>query len=332
MYQKKYDLSNISGSNITAGIRPGLGIIQDMKFARFYLLSHILVVLILIPSLTGCTPSERYTTPTQEVILTRTDIPITPTATNEPLAASVNGEGITLAFFEGEVARYKLALTSAEMTLPPEEEIRSIVINDLIGQVLMKQGAEASGLVVSDQDYQQEVANLITELGGEEPLNTWMADKGYDQAQFEAALRLSIAVGWQKNQIVAAVPDEVEQVHVQQIFAYTPEGAQRALTSLNSGTDFDQVAWTYDPVTGGDLSWFPRGYLTVEEVDVAAFSLAVGEYSQIIQTSLGYHIIKVLEKDSAYPLTSDAKLFLQKQAVSDWLKTNRDQAEIIINI
>jgi peptidyl-prolyl cis-trans isomerase C len=70
----------------------------------------------------------------------------------------------------------------------------------------------------------------------------------------------------------------------------------------------------------------------VEEVDVAAFSLAVGEYSQIIQTSLGYHIIKVLEKDSAYPLTSDAKLFLQKQAVSDWLKTNRDQAEIIINI
>lgn len=302
-----------------------------MKFARFYLLSHILVVLILIPSLTGCNPSERYTTPTQEVIPTKTDIPITPTATSEPLAASVNGEGISLAFFEGEVARYKLALTSAKMTLPPEEEIRTIVIDDLIGQVLMKQGAEAGGMIVSDQDYQQEVANLITELGGEEPLNNWMAEKGYDQAQFETALRLSIAVGWQKNLIIASVPDEVEQVHVQQIFAYTPEGAQRALTSLNSGTDFNQVAWTYDPVTGGDLSWFPRGYLTVEEVDVAAFSLNVGEYSQIIQTRLGYHIIKVLEKDSAYPLTIDAKLFLQKQAVSDWLEISRDQAEITIN-
>jgi peptidyl-prolyl cis-trans isomerase C len=303
-----------------------------MKFARFYLLSHILVVLILIPSLTGCTPSERNTTPTKEVVPTKTEIPITPTATSEPMAARVNGEGISLTFFEGEVARYKLALTSAEMTLPPEEEIRTIVINDLIGQVLMKQGAEAGGKVVSDQDYQQEVATLITELGGEGPLNTWMAEKGYDQVQFETALRLSIAVGWQKNQIIASVPDEVEQVHVQQIFAYTPEGAERALTSINSGTDFDQVAWIYDPVTGGDLSWFPRGYLTVEEVDVAAFSLAVGEYSQIIQTSLGYHIIKVLEKDSAYPLTIDAKLFLQKEAVAAWLKISREQAEIVINI
>ena len=308
-----------------------MGIIQVMKFARFYLLSHIVVVLILIPTLTGCNPSERYI-PTQEVIPTATDTAITPTATSEPLAASVNGEGISLAFFEGEVARYKLALTSAEMILPAEEEIRTIVINDLIGQVLMKQGAEAGGMVVSDDDYQQEVANLITELGGEEPLNTWMVAKGYDQAQCETALRLSIAVGWQRNQIIASVPDEVEQVHVQQIFAYTPEGAQRALTSLNSGTDFDNIAWTYDPVTGGDLGWFPRGYLTVEEVDVAAFSLAVGEYSQIIQTNLGYHIIKVLEKDGSYPLTADAKIFLQKQALTEWLKTGRDQADITINI
>jgi len=308
-----------------------LGIIQGMKFARFYFLSHIVVVLILIPTLTGCNPSERYT-PTQEVIPTATDIPITPTATSEPLAAKVNGEGISLAFFEGEVERYKLALTSAEMTLPPEDEIRTTVINDLIGQVLMKQGADAGGMVVSDQDYQQEVANLIKELGGEELLNTWIADKGYDQTQFETALRLSIAVGWQKNQIVASVPDKVEQVHVQQIFAYTPEGAQRALTSLNSGTDFNKVAWTYDPVTGGDLGWFPRGYLTVEEVDVVAFSLAVGDYSQIIQSRLGYHIIKVLEKDSAYPLAIDAKLFLQKQALTEWLKTSREQAEITINI
>jgi len=308
-----------------------LGIIQDMKFIRTYSLSHILVVLILIPTLAGCKPSERYT-PTQGVTPTPTQVPLTPTATSEPLAASVNGEGISLVFFEGEVARYKLALTSAEMPLPAEEEIRTIVINDLIGQVLMKQGAEAGGMIVSDQDYQQEVATLITELGGEGPLNTWMAEKGYDQVQFETALRLSIAVGWQRNQIIASVPDEVEQVHVQQIFAYTPEGAQRALTSLNSGTDFDNVAWTYDPVTRGDLGWFPRGYLTVEEVDVAAFSLAVGEYSQIIQSRLGYHIIKVLEKDSAYPLTADAKIFLQTQALTEWLKIGRDQAEIYINI
>ena len=306
-----------------------LGIIAYMKLIYYLKLSHILVVLILIPNLIACTPSDRYT-PTLENTPTDTPVPATPTATSEPVAARINGEVISLSFFEGEVARYKLVMQENPEGLTDEVQVRELVINDLIDQVLLKQGAEAAGMQVSDEQYQQEITRLVSELGSEDALINWKTEYGYDDQQFEIAMRLSIAASWQKDQIAATIPEAVEQVHVQQIFAYTSEGAQRALTSLNSGTDFDEIAWTYDPVTGGDLGWFPFGYLTVDEVDVVAFSLGVGEYSQVIESRLGYHIIKVLEKDSAYPLMADARVFLQRQAVNDWLRISREQAKIEI--
>ncbi len=42
---------------------------------------------------------------------------------------------------------------------------------------------------------------------------------------------------------------------------------------LQAGADFATLAYRYDPLTGGDLGWFPRGVLTQPAVEEAAFSL-----------------------------------------------------------
>jgi len=121
-------------------------------------------------------------------------------------------------------------------------------------------------------------------------------------------------------------------VRARQIFALTPEGAQRALTSLASGTDFGTLAWEYSPESGGELGWFPRGYLLYPEVEAAAFSLEVGARSEIIQSEIGYHIIEVQAHESAHPLTTDARIALQTKALQDWLSAAIANSQIVIQI
>jgi len=69
---------------------------------------------------------------------------------------------------------------------------------------------------------------------------------------------------------------------------------------LQDGADFAELAKQYseDPGTasrGGDLGFVNRGDF-VKEFEEVAFALNEGEYSDIVQTQFGFHIIQLLEK------------------------------------
>lgn len=69
---------------------------------------------------------------------------------------------------------------------------------------------------------------------------------------------------------------------------------------LDAGGDFAALAKEYseDPGSkenGGDLGFFERRMM-VKEFDETAFNLKVGEISDVVKSSFGYHIIKLTEK------------------------------------
>jgi peptidyl-prolyl cis-trans isomerase D len=77
--------------------------------------------------------------------------------------------------------------------------------------------------------------------------------------------------------------------------------ATEILTRLKTGEDFATLAKAYsqDQGTaeqGGDLGFFPRGRM-VKPFEEVAFTLSVGEISELVETPFGLHIIKVEAKE-----------------------------------
>jgi len=246
-----------------------------------------------------------------------------PTSTPEPAAAVVNGERIPLAWFENEVDRYLIAQEALGQSDVDSAAAQKIVLDDLIDSVLLAQAAREAGPGVTDAEVQAR----IDALSAEEDLTAWMADWGYTETDLFDSLKFQMLAGLQREEIIDSVPETADQVEIRQVFAYTEVGANNALVSLKSGRDFDEVAFTYDPITGGYLGWVPRGYLLFPAVEDAAFNLQVGAFSEIIESEIGFHIVKVLAREDR-SLTYDARLRLQRQALHDWLAEKRDSSLI----
>lgn len=85
--------------------------------------------------------------------------------------------------------------------------------------------------------------------------------------------------------------------------------AQDLLKQLRGGADFAALAKqhsddTVTAVEGGMLGWVGRGR-TVPEFEQAAFSLQKGQLSEVVQTSYGFHILKLEDKRAAHLRTLD---------------------------
>ena len=105
------------------------------------------------------------------------------------------------------------------------------------------------------------------------------------------------------------------------------------------GANFEELAKKYseDPGSkskGGDLGWLLQGQ-TVPEFEKAAFSLNKGEMSGLIRTQYGFHIIKVLDKETAHTTPFEevkdsirAPLLLQKVDIEAGNIADKMSAEI----
>jgi peptidyl-prolyl cis-trans isomerase C len=240
------------------------------------------------------------------------------------MAVIVNGDGIMVAEYQAELFRYQEAI-GRELT--PEDE--QLVLGSMIDEVILAQAAAESGYIVTDQDLDQRIGELGAKAGGE-GLANWLQRYGYDEAGFRRALTRAMVAAWMRDEITSEVPTSMEQVHVRQIFLTDRQEADQIFNRLQAGADFEAVAYEYDPVTRGELGWFPRGYLFEPLVESVAFELEAGQFSQVIESGLGFHILYMIERETDRPLLQDALQRLQAQYLSAWLQTARQESNIQI--
>ena len=102
--------------------------------------------------------------------------------------------------------------------------------------------------------------------------------------------------------------------------------ARKVLEQARSGGDFADLAREHSDDTsasnGGDLNLFGRGQM-VPEFEEAAFSLQVGEVSDLVRTGFGFHIIKVTEVRQARTIPLDEV----RDTIRDELAVTRGREE-----
>ena len=250
-----------------------------------------------------------------------------PTPTELPMAARVNGVGILLTEYQSELQRYQAGMQAAGET-SDDATATQAVLEELENQTLLAAAAQQQGYSVDDTALQTRLDELTQEAGGSEQLQSWLGANFYTEDSFKIALQRDMLATWMKQQIIDGVGTTAEQVHARQILVTSQAEADGIIAQLQAGASFEDLAYEYDALTGGELGWFPRGYLLQPAVEDAAFSLEAGSYSGVISTSYGYHIVQVIEKDPQHALSPDALLFEQRQALNSWLEQQRSQASI----
>ncbi|HVP20870.1 MAG TPA: peptidylprolyl isomerase [Anaerolineaceae bacterium] len=258
-----------------------------------------------------------------------TSTPLAPTPTPEPLAILVNGESISLAEYNAELQRFQASLKDTGKTIAAGDAQKQVVSN-LVDETLLAQAAFKGGLDLDDAAVAKRITDLTTQVGGSQAFSDWMKKNFYSDDSLKVALRRSIAAAWQRDHVTSTAPTTADQVHARQMLFLDPDTADRYYQQLKAGADFATLAFAVDPDTGGDLGWFPKGYLVLPEIETAAFALQPGQFSQVIKTTYGYQIIFVQERDSQHPLSADARRLIQQQLLENWLKDQNAQSKIEI--
>ncbi len=185
---------------------------------------------------------------------------------------------------------------------------------------------------LGDEEVEAQMAADIAAGGGEEAFDQWLQATGQTRDEYKESLRQAMLTQRVLEAITADIPDAVEQVHARHIVLGSQEESQQVLEMLRAGADFVVLARerSLDLATrdnGGDLGWFPRG-LVAPELENVAFALQPGGIGGPILLGDGYHIIQVVERETARSLSPEAQMDLKLAVFERWLAEQRNAATI----
>jgi peptidyl-prolyl cis-trans isomerase C len=249
-------------------------------------------------------------------------------ANGEAIVARVNGEAITMTEYQRALARRQQEVNAADPST-----LQNDVLDQLIENVLVRQGAAAQNISVSDQDVQNELKANIDTAGSESAWQQWLTTNLFTQDEFVQSLRISLINNQVLDKLTQDLSGPVPQVHARHILVGSEADANALLARLKAGEDFATLAKTFskDDTTreqGGDLGWFTQDELLAPELAKAAFALKPGEIGGPVSTQLGFHIIQTLEFDNKPIDSDDRRVYIAQVRFENWIHELTNKAKI----
>lgn len=240
---------------------------------------------------------------------------------DEEVVAMVNDEKIT----KGEFYDYLVEQNGEE------------VLEALILEKMLEMEVKANNIEITEKEIDAEYAKMAEAYGGVEGLKNTLQMYGYTEDSIRKNLRLNLSIEKLMEPLITVSDEEIasyfaenkedfdvsEQVKASHILVATIEEADEVLSKLNSGESFEDLAKEFSLDTsnagnGGDLGYFGKGVM-VQPFEDVAFRLAVGEVSEPVETTFGYHIIKIFDKKAAEKATLEGA----KETITEVLKETK---------
>ena len=345
-----------------------------MKRLMYWMMAALALCLVV----TGCGKSQPAAEPEKPVAQPEAAAPAAPEAAlapaavdaapaavaDEPEAEEASAESTAVVakvgdheITEGDIQKV-VRLFSKQMggRVPPEQmaealpRIRERIIEELVMRQVMLAEVAKAGISLSDSEFEQ----IKTEMAGELPEGTTLADYLAQSGTTEAEMREQMAVRKMivaKAESIAKPTDEeiqaffdenkegfaqdetVSASHILIKFEDGDDDAAKAAKreridglrkQLLEGADFAELAQANSDCpsasSGGDLGPFGRGQM-VPAFEDAAFSQPTGSVGEIVETQFGYHLIKVTEHKAAKTLEFGEV----KTRISDILYSQKQQ-------
>jgi parvulin-like peptidyl-prolyl isomerase len=258
-----------------------------------------------------------------------------PTSPASTVAATVNGETITLADLDIALTAN---LTAIPLTANQRKQLRAALLSDLIDDRLLKQYLAKNGPKVDPAELDAQLKAFTGQLAKEnQTFAEYLKRTGVTEAQLRsdwtASIQLSALVQQQATDAQmkayhAANRDHFDKVEVRvsHIVIRVSKGVLpgeratalekiRAIRAdlLAGKMDFATAArkFSQDPSgrTGGDLGFvLRRGQELEEPLAKAAFAMKVGEISDLLETASGFHLIAVTDRKPGTPTTVEKSI------------------------
>jgi peptidyl-prolyl cis-trans isomerase C len=250
------------------------------------------------------------------------------------VVAKINGKPVTREELLQASQAVQIRLAQQGRPVQPSVGFYRQVLDEVIGIVLLQQDAKASGVTATDQEVQQQIASRKSAFPDEATYKKALAQAGLTEEKFRQQARDQIAVQkylqsrfaqagnvtdqatrefYDKNKAKIQAPERVRVRHI--LIRFDPKGspadkekarekAADLLKRAQGGEDFAKLAAenSEDPgskAQGGELGWVTQGQ-TVPTFEQAAFALKkTNDLSPVVESQFGFHIIQLLERQSA---------------------------------
>jgi len=233
--------------------------------------------------------------------------------------AVVNNDVVTYA----EVRSYLAQFARAGRTV--DRKLVEKTLNELINNRLLLHAAREEGITVSSDEVNAEVARLAAQFDTMTDYLMYLSDKLHMTLREQKKIIESQLMRrrWIREKMGAELyvpPKEMRQYylankdefvrperrHVRMISVHFDQYENREAARpkiddirkrLVAGEDFALLAKrvSNDPrrAEGGDHGWIEKGKWALREAAEAAFKLAPGQLSDVIQSAFGYHVLRV---------------------------------------